>query len=297
MLDQEINITQAESGTRIDKICAARFPDVSRSQWQNYGIFKKGNQEFSEKTKAKFNQIWSVSYAPNNFSEKLKPWDTPLKIVHDSASWLVLNKPIGVSVHPSPSEKSNQTIVNALVHHFGIENLAESSDQIDGQTVLRPGIVHRLDKVTSGLLIIAKTNQTQAYFQEVWAEKVQKFYEAMVIGETPAAGKIQSDIARDAEDRQKMKAVAAGFGKDSLTTFKTIEIKDHRSLVEAELHTGRTHQIRTHLSSIGFPIIGDELYGGKKSTRVHLHAKRLICPDPDNENKIIEIECPSAFSL
>lgn len=290
---KEFNITilEKDSGKRIDQIDT---PGVNRSQRIKYGIFTKNNESFPGKTKTQEGDIWNIVVEVPTLAH-LEPWDMGLQVIYESKTWAVVKKPYGVSVHPSSSDKSSQTMVHALLHHFG-KDLAESYDEIDGVSIPKLGLVHRLDKTTSGLLLIAKNNTTLAYFQKNW-KKVHKYYIALVHGNPPGKGRIEGPLDRDPKDRTKMAVVPFGQGKPALTTFVKEESSRYYSLLTVELHTGRTHQIRVHLSSIGFPILGDTLYGGQESSRIMLHAAKLVLPDPDNNEEYVEVTCehPSEF--
>jgi len=296
MIQKKFEITRENVGLRIDNLCSRFFSKISRSQWKNYGKFICNGVAMPSKTKTKLNQVWEVSYTEINKNEdkEIKPWDFPLEILKESDSWAVINKPIGISVHPSKTEQTNQTIVNALVSHFK-KNLSENFDIIEDQKIPRPGLVHRLDKTTSGTLLIAKNNQAHQFFQEHWKDDVGKVYYAIVEGIPPKKGKIESGITRNPQFRNKMMACDDETSKWAKTLFETIERKGNRSLLKIKILTGRTHQIRVHLSSIGFPILGDVLYGGAEAERIFLHAESLTFPDFDNPQKekiIIESEVP-----
>lgn len=280
-----ITIQPQDVGKRIDQIA---LDGISRSQIIKYGVFEKKQTQYPGKTKVQEGEAWEIIISlPQGLH--LEPWDANLQVLYDSKTWAVVKKPYGVSVHPSPSDQSSQTMVHALLHHFGA-SLADHYDEIDGAQIPKLGLVHRLDKTTSGLLLIAKTNETLAYFQQHW-KSVDKFYTAIVQGTPPVKGKIEAALDRDRKDRTKMAVVPDGQGKPSLTTFEKIDGNEKKSKLWVELHTGRTHQIRIHLSAIGFPIIGDELYGGAKADRILLHATKLVIPDPDNKEKKVEVEC------
>ncbi len=247
------------------------------------------------KTKVGEGEVWEVECTSEGESssfrlQKVEPWDYPLKILKESKTWVVIEKPEGISVHPSSSERSNKTVVNALVYHFG-KNLSVSPRTIE-EEFFRPGIIHRLDKVTSGVLLIAKTNATHRFFQKNW-NKVEKTYYALVQGKPPKKGKIEAGILRDTKDRKKMAVSNEEKAKEAVTFFETVEGDGKLSLLKIIIPTGRTHQIRVHLSAIGFPILGDEKYGGSKADRVYLHAEKLVFPDPDKENII----CKASLSL
>lgn len=296
MFKAEFIVIEAEAGQRIDTLCAQKYPQISRSRWTKHAQFLCEEMEKSAKTKVKAGQEWEVLCAEESNVDHLEPWDYPLEILADTKTYLVIHKPYGISVHPSSSENSNETMVNALVHHLG-DNLAENFDEIEGRRVARPGLVHRLDKTTSGVLLIAKTNQAHKFFQDHWRE-YEKTYFALVQGGPPSSGKIESGIVRDPYNRKKMKATQDP-DKWSVTEFETIstkpgnDVKDSESLLKVTIRTGRTHQIRVHLSSIGFPVIGDELYDGPPAERIMLHAARLKFTDPETgQTVLVEKECP-----
>lgn len=295
-IQTDVKISTEFNGWRLDQIAHHLLHNISRSQWQKYGVFKKENTNYPAKTKAKNGEYWIITYQPNNFKNTAAAWDFPLEIIYESKTWLALNKPIGISVHDSVSENSGKTIVNALVSHFGKENLAVSEAKIDGKVISRPGLIHRLDKTTSGVLLIAKSNKTQKYFQDHW-QAVQKYYQAIVTGTTPKLGRITADITRDPDNRKRMQVTTSGNGRSAHTEFKTLMTRNSKSLLEIQIFTGRTHQIRVHLSSINHPIFGDLAYGGSKSDRVYLHAQKLRFPDPDKNGEISEIKCESGFSI
>ncbi len=277
----EFSVDTSESGQRIDAVCAARFPDISRSQWTNEGQFICEGKDKKPSTKAKSDETWLVQYEEKMDLNHVEPWNFPLKILKESQSWVVIEKPEGVSVHPSSSDPSQQTILNALVYHFG-NHLSKYTEEINGCEVARPGLVHRLDKGTSGVLLVAKTNKTHAYFQKHWSE-VEKIYYAVVQGVPPKKGRIEAGILRDTRDRQKMSVSDSEKAREAVTFFERVEDNLEYSLLKVRIPTGRTHQIRVHLSSIGFPILGDEKYGGKVAERMMLHAHMLRFPDPDKK--------------
>ncbi len=177
-------------------------------------------------------------------------------------------------MHPSPTDPGQQTVVNALVHQFK-QNLSKNSDTIDGQTVSRPGLVHRLDKGTSGVVMVAKNDQTHKALQENW-KQTKKTYAAIVRGK-PKPGTIKSPIGRSDKDRKRMACKADG--KSAITHFTVIKTENGYSQLEIDIETGRTHQIRVHLSAIGFAIVGDALYGGEDYPRMLLHAHKITFPN------------------
>ena len=292
MFKQEFTVLPEESGQRIDALCARKFPHITRSRWTKYGKFVCNNIAKTPKTKTKSGQNWRVEVEEEVFIDsQISPWRKTLIILKETDNWVVIEKPYGISVHPSISEKSNKTIVNALVHLFG-ENLSENYDEVEGKRIPRPGIVHRLDKTTSGVLLVAKNNNTHAFFQAHWSEFTKTYY-ALVEGVPPQKGRIESGIIRDLHDRRKMMASDTEKAKWAITMFEKVEQRGSQALLKIEILTGRTHQIRVHLSSIGFPIVGDTLYGGPESERVMLHAQSLKFKDAENKEWIkVESELP-----
>jgi 23S rRNA pseudouridine1911/1915/1917 synthase len=221
----------------------------------------------------------------------------PLRIVWQDADLAIIEKPAGLVVHPAAGH-ADGTLVNALLHHL------DDLSGIGGE--LRPGIVHRLDKETSGLLVVAKNDEAHRRLSERWrSPEVRKIYLALVYGAPdPAEGSIDHPIGRHPKDRKKM-AVVAG-GREARTIYRTLERYHGCSLVELELETGRTHQIRVHLASIGHPVVGDPVYGGaqwkgvqegrvrallKSLDRQALHASRLELVHPRSGERM-EFDSP-----
>lgn len=307
----KLTISESQSGERLDKVFSSHFEGLSRSFLQKYGIFKvrtlgeSGLVEKNYKTKAKQGEAWELE-VQESFDAKLllEPWDHPLEILQETDHWVAINKPIGVSVHPSASEKNNHTIVNALLHHYGKDNLSSSFEEVDGVVIPRLGMVHRLDKPTSGVLLVAKDNPTHAFLQEHWTQ-TEKTYYAVVVGNPPKKGYIEGAITRDAYDRMKMSVSRSHKAKEAQTSFENLgswdqisgteyETPENKvfSVLRVQIHTGRTHQIRVHLNSIGFPIVGDGVYGENSYPRLMLHAQTLKFPDPQNPEKMIEVVAP-----
>ena len=216
--------------------------------------------------------------------------DIPLEIVYQDADVAVVNKPQGMVVHPSAGHTSG-TLVNALMYH--IKDLSG----INGE--LRPGIVHRIDKDTSGLLMVAKNDAAHvALADELKAKKSLRKYWAIVHGNLPNdRGVIEAPIGRSDKDRKKQAVTAKG--KPALTRFHVLERFGDYSLVELQLETGRTHQIRVHMAYIGHPVAGDEVYGPRKTLKGHgqfLHAKTLGFTHPrTGEVMEFSVEVPEIF--
>ena len=303
-MQETITITETENTLRIDVIATERFKDISRSQWQKYGKFVLGGKEKKSKTKASEGEEWELKYDPPGiFDGKLDPWEFPLRVLKETDDYVVIKKPVRISIHPSPSDPSQKTIVNALVHQFGAKHLSENSEEIDGQKIARPGIVHRLDKPTSGVLLVAKNNVAHKYFTDNW-EKVEKIYFAMVTGTPPEKGNIEGEIIRDPKNRKRMTVMKSDKARDARSSFEVLETgiglgegNGNGTLLKVQIFTGRTHQIRVHLSSIGYSIVGDELYGGIPYKRLMLHAHSLTFPDPQTGEMVtVESGMPAEFS-
>src|SRR6059036_1736207 len=213
-----------------------------------------------------------------------QPQELPLDILFEDDDLLVLNKPSGIVVHPSAGHEES-TLVNALLHHC-----AGQLSSIGG--VARPGIVHRLDKETSGCLVVAKNDPTHLTLSSQFAHReVEKVYHAIVCGTlTPEKGDIRAAIARHPTHRKRM-AVTDGSGREAWTSYRVLERLCEATLVEADLRTGRTHQVRVHFKHLGFPVAGDTTYGNRQNKRLTeltgytaprqlLHSHRLAFKHP-----------------
>ncbi|MDD6224556.1 MAG: RluA family pseudouridine synthase [bacterium] len=219
-----------------------------------------------------------------SFQIHIESEDIPLNVVYEDEYLLVINKESGMVVHPAPGNYYG-TMVNALLYRFEFS----SKDRI------RPGIVHRIDKDTSGLLLVAKTDEVHEKLSELIKEKqVERIYYALVEGIIPhETGTVDAPIGRDPNNRQRMKVTDIN-SKDSITHFKVMKRypKDHKTLIECKLETGRTHQIRVHMAYIGYPIYNDPVYGKTKQATdfgQFLHSKKIKFIHPIT-NQIIEME-------
>ncbi len=242
---------------RIDNYLSDKL-DISRSKVQK--LIKDGNvlvngQSVNVSYKVKIGDVIEYSLDLNEDTD-ITPEDIPIDIVYEDADLLVINKASGMVVHPAPGHYTG-TLVNALLYRFNL-NSGEAN---------RPGIVHRLDKDTSGLMLVAKNEFIHEKLSEMIGKKdVERKYLAIVDGLIKHdTGTIDAPIGRDANNRQKM-AVTDVNGKDSITHFKVLERFDNNTFIECILETGRTHQIRVHMNYIGYPINNDPLYGRGKAT-------------------------------
>lgn len=259
-----------DKNMRLDKYLAKNFADMSRSRLQS--LIKGGFVSLDEVTiidnsyKVKEGDAFQVTIPPAVEAEP-QPENIPLEIVYEDEDVLVVNKPAGMTVHIGAGAYSG-TLVNALLYHC-----RDSLSGIGG--VKRPGIVHRIDKDTSGLLVVAKNDVAHNKLSEQFSEhSIERTYYAVVYGQMlPTEGRIEGNIARSNYDRKKMALVKTG-GKYAATNYKTLEMFGNAaSLVQCNLETGRTHQIRVHMSSLGHNLIGDKVYEKAKKTSINAPAE------------------------
>ncbi len=276
-------------GMRLDKLLKERFPDHSRSYFQ-YLIDEHHVLINSLPVKKQYRPVVGdsveISFHPS-VEIDVKPENIPLDILYEDSDLIVVNKPAGMVVHPAPGAYS-KTFANALLYHCK-ELKVEEFDP------MRPGIVHRLDKETSGVLIAAKTQRAHQGLTTLFSSReVEKHYLAICYG-VPKEGECHAPIKRHPIKRKEM--TVSHEGKEAITHFKTLHRRDGLSLVEAILITGRTHQIRVHLRSLNCPIIGDSTYGSHslnqkyKAERQMLHAHSIKFLHPLT-NLSIEIQAP-----
>ncbi|MGN1182365.1 MAG: RluA family pseudouridine synthase [Faecalibacillus sp.] len=273
---------------RLDKFISIAMPDLSRTLIQQYikdGLVTVNGKAEKASYKIKNSDQIEISL-PDNKEMDVLAEDIPLDIYYEDQDVIVVNKPSGMIVHPSSGIYSG-TLVNALLFH------CHDLSGING--VLRPGIVHRIDKETSGLLMIAKNDKAhQSLSEQLKEHSVTRKYVALVHGVIPHNfGKINAPIGRDINDRQKM-AVTKQNSKEAVTNFTVLKRYQNMTLIECRLETGRTHQIRVHMSYIGYPVYGDPKYGLKKDDQSHgqyLHAQVLGFIHPST-GEYLEFECP-----
>ena len=287
-------VTDELYGVRLDVFMKFAEDEYSRSFFQraiiNEQVKRNGKVVTMPRTNVEIGDEIELTW-PTLQSSHLKPENIPLDILFEDEHIIVVNKPPGLVVHPGAGHTSG-TLVNALLHH----NKQAFGDMVTEE--LRPGIVHRLDKDTSGVLIIAKNELMVAKLSALFQErKTKKLYLALVHGYmTEPLGKMQNLIGRSSKNRKKMDIVERN-GKEAKTRYQVIAYNRNTSLVKVGIETGRTHQIRVHMSSIKHPILGDELYGGKvalqhlEAPRQMLHAWRLRLKHPIT-GKLLRFEAP-----
>jgi 23S rRNA pseudouridine1911/1915/1917 synthase len=298
-IQTELIVTAGETPKRLDVFLANREPDLSRSALQRLiteghitlnGLPVRPSQKIRPGDKILLN-------IPRPEPLELKPEPIPLDILYEDAELLVLNKPAGLVVHPAPGHWSG-TLVNALLYHF--DSPAGSLSTIGGKE--RPGLVHRLDKETSGIMVVAKTDQThRSLAGQFKHHSIARVYEALAWGAMKkSVGMIELAIGRDMKERKKFSARTTN-PKASATGYKVLErLGKLATMVELRPRTGRTHQIRVHLAALGHPLLGDPTYGGRKVKaldetaipRVMLHARTLGFVHPTT-GQFLEFSAPA----
>jgi 23S rRNA pseudouridine1911/1915/1917 synthase len=285
------------AGERIDRYLAERLPELSRGRLQ--ALIKDGHITLNgRQTKPRQSLAVGDEIAvelPEETSPAPVAQAIPLTILHEDEALIVIDKPHGIVVHPAAGNPDG-TLVNAFLHHC--PEIASAGDPE------RPGIVHRLDKDTSGCLVGAKTPEAHTALVSAFSERrVRKLYLTAVDGCPPHdAGRVENQIARSPHDRQKMAVVPPPAGKLAITEYRVRSRVDATALVECDLHTGRTHQIRVHMKSLGCPVLGDPIYAkparqSRRVPRLMLHAWKLAFTHPiSGQDVAFEATPPEVFS-
>ena len=290
----DIRLQPAHAGWRLDRALAAAVPTLSRERLKT--LIRTGAVESAGKplrdpaTKVRGDESLRVA-VPAPLPAHNEPQDIPLNVVFEDEHLLVVNKPAGLVVHPAAGNLDG-TLVNALLHHCG-----GSLSGIGG--VARPGIVHRIDKDTSGLLVVAKTDVAhEGLAKQFAAHSIDRRYLAIVSGvPRMSEGKIDAPLARSATNRKKIAIVEGNRGKPAVTHWRRLNVLKDSALVECRLETGRTHQVRVHMASIGHPLLGDPVYGRSGKThgkllkelqfhRQALHAAELGFTHPVTKHRL-----------
>jgi 23S rRNA pseudouridine1911/1915/1917 synthase len=284
-------LTADRNGERLDVFIARRLPELTRSRVQRLigeGAVAVAGQRARASLRVETGASVTVDMPPPS-DARAQPEAIPLDVLYEDADLLAVNKPPGMTVHPSPGHTSS-TLVNAVLAH------CKDLSGIGG--VMRPGIVHRLDRDTSGVILVAKNDLSHnGLARQLKERRVEKTYLALVEGTPkPPEGRIEAAIARDPRNRKRMTIVEGGRGSE--TAYRVIERFRGYALVEARPKTGRTHQIRVHLAAIGHPIAGDRLYGrpSRLVARQFLHAQRIGFTHP-RTGEPMELEAPLPADL
>jgi 23S rRNA pseudouridine1911/1915/1917 synthase len=281
----------ADRGKRLDCFLHEKLPDYSRARLQNWirdARVRVNDGSGKPSTLLRGTEEILVEPAPQT-PLKATPEDIPLAVLYEDAAVVAIDKPAGMVVHAGAGVH-NGTVVNALLHRFN------SLSTVGGD--LRPGIVHRLDRFTSGVLLVAKNDPAHRDLAaQFHSRTVGKIYLALVEGKLTGSGRIQKPIARDPRHRARMTAQLA-TGRASLTDWKAMENFEGFTLLEIRIGTGRTHQIRAHMAALHHPVAGDRLYGAKASpwNRYFLHAHRLTFRSPAT-GEVVVVESPLPADL
>jgi 23S rRNA pseudouridine1911/1915/1917 synthase len=292
---KEFETELEEAGKRLDSFLSEKIDGYSRTYMQK--LIDEGHCKVNgknEKSNHKLRQGDKVeAVIPDPVNLEVEPENIALDIVHEDDDIIIINKPQGMVVHPAHGNYSG-TVVNALLEHCGSLSDCNSLTGING--VMRPGIVHRIDKDTSGIIVIAKTNVAHLSLSDQLKEhSITRKYIALLEGRLKNdSGRVETLIGRNPRDRKQM-AIVSVNGKKAITHFRVLERFENHTLIEASLETGRTHQIRVHMAYLGHPVVGDTVYGFKKQrfdTKGQLlHAKLLGFIHP-TKNEYVEFEAP-----
>jgi 23S rRNA pseudouridine1911/1915/1917 synthase len=297
---QSFTVNTEEDGQRLDRVVAAQCPELSRTRVQELideGLALLNGKAAKGSHKVRAGDVIEV-VAQERPALRAEAENIPIEVLYEDGDVLAVNKPAGMSVHAGAGN-SHGTLVNALLGRG--QSLSRGGDE------LRPGIVHRLDKETSGIVLVAKNDLAHARLSEAFRQRtIQKIYVALVQGELKEeGGRIELEIARDPKRRTRMTAKRTGSlanAREARTDWRVLCRIDATSLLEAELHTGRTHQIRVHFAALRHPVVGDRLYGASEKLQVgratlpalarnFLHAAKIAFAQP-RTSEIIQLTAP-----
>lgn len=298
MSEQVLTFVYPDAGEqRLDKFLVVCLPDYSRSRLQ--GLIKDGFVKVNDKVMTKGGQTINTGSQVEIRLPPIQPSDLvgediPLEIIFENSHLMVINKPAGMVVHPAAGHPTGTLVQAALAH-------APELEGIGGEQ--RPGVVHRLDKDTSGLIMMAKDDRTHRWLQDQFRlRKVKKVYLALVDGHPPTpSGRVEAAIGRDSAHRKKLAVVQPEKGRDAVSEYYTVETFPEHTLLEVHPLTGRTHQIRIHTAFLGCPIVADSVYGHRHASlpleRHFLHAARLtITLLGETTPRVFEAPLPSDLS-
>ena len=285
-----LHLTADRAGERVDQFLARTLPELTRSAAQRLleeGAVTRGGGRVKKNVKTAPGDVFTV-VLPDPAPIDVLPQKIPLDVIYEDGDVIVVNKPVGLVVHPAPGHPDG-TLVNALLYHCGA-----SLSGING--ALRPGIVHRIDRDTSGLIIAAKNDFAHlALAEQLQDHSLYREYEAVCVGNLKQdAGTVRAPIARHPTDRKRM-AVDVLHGREAVTHWTVLERLGGYTHIQCRLETGRTHQIRVHMAKLGHPLLGDTVYGAKKPypglAGQCLHARRLSFTHPRTGRRMT-LECP-----
>ncbi len=294
MIEEHVSFQfEGEGAVRLDKFLVTRLPEFSRSRLQtligNGFILVDGTKAHKSGQMINRGNVIQVHIPPPEPTD-LIPEEIPLDIIYENEDLLVVNKPAGMVVHPAAGHSSGTLVHAALAH-------APDMAGIGGER--RPGVVHRLDKDTSGLILLAKNDQAHRFLQEQFRlRKTEKTYMALVDGKPPTPeGRIEAPVGRDRVHRKLMTVTGIKKGREAVSEYRTLESFKQYTLLEVHPLTGRTHQIRVHMKFLGCPVAGDSVYGHRNATlplkRQFLHAARLTILLPgEAERRTFEAQLP-----
>ncbi|SFC50713.1 23S rRNA pseudouridine1911/1915/1917 synthase [Marinospirillum celere] len=303
-IEQQAEVTAEQAGKRIDQAAAELFSDFSRAklqQWLKEGLLTSNGQAVKPKDKAQIgDQLLLLAEQEQQVNDR--PQDLDLEIIFEDESLLVINKPAGMVVHPAAGH-ADGTLLNAVLYHCPqLEDLP------------RAGIVHRLDKDTSGLMVVAKTLKAQAALvAQLQDRSMGREYDAIALGKMTSGGTVDAPIGRHPKDRKRQAVVVSG-GKPAVTHYRVVERFRAHTHVRCKLETGRTHQIRVHLAHLRYPLVGDPVYGGRLKLpagageelkeflrafpRQALHARSLELLHPETDQRMgWQVDLPEDMQL
>lgn len=290
-LELQTTIPEALAGKRLDQALSQLYPEHSRSRiqsWIKSGDVSVNNLNYKQRDEVRVGDVIIISTEPDSV-DKYEAEAINLNIIHEDDAIIIINKPAGLVVHPGAGNP-NHTLLNALLHFDG---------SLD--TVPRAGIIHRLDKETTGVMVVARTLESHTYLvDQLQKREIKREYQTVVCGQLIAGGSIENKMGRHPVNR--IKRAVTNSGKPAVTHYRVIKKYQHYTHLDVQLETGRTHQIRVHMSHIKHPIIGDPVYGNNKSIRKGvnpslrniiedfkrqaLHAYTLELPHPVTGNKM-----------
>ena len=290
---EQWNITEEFSGMRLDQAINKKFPDISRNAAQEMikkGEITLGNSTVKASQKTKTGDIVNIQFRSDDLETEIQATEMNFPIVYEDNDIIVINKPFGLVVHPGAGQEK-ETVVSALLSHTTLSPIGAPD---------RPGIVHRLDKETSGIMVLAKNKEAHKNLAEQFASHdLEKEYIALIQGHiVNKKGRIQVAIERDPVHRQRMKATSVDNGKMAISIFEVMEYLKNSTLVKVQILTGRTHQIRVHMAFTGHPLLGDTTYGGRKfgNSEHFLHSSKLTITHPTTGKRMtFQADIPQRF--